>query len=145
MSDENRTSTLAVYRSLQRIREHKRQSAHQKVVAAEVERDRSVARIEELQARVESARTSVDQGDVVSIATYHSYRLQQVITERRETARLAQRNRDLEIRRAHHVTCVREELTLDAVVDRMHEREQAAERRSDARQMDEIASRRRYS
>jgi len=145
MSNANRSSTLAIYRSLQRIREHERKSAHQKVVAAEEERDRSVARIEALQERVEVARTSVDNEDAVSIATYHSYRLQQVITERREEARLAQRNRDLEARRAHHVVCVREELSLDAVVERMNERDQAEERRSDARLMDEIAARRRYT
>lgn len=129
-----------IYASLQRLREHSRRESHQQFRAAEVERDRALARVDELRAGVERARAQVDGGDVEALGLYHSFRLREALRERREEARLAQRERDLETREVQHVRCVRDELTLDALVEEMEAREAVVVRRVEARQMDEIAA-----
>ncbi len=137
------TGVPPVYASLQRLREHSRIEAHQQVRAAEVERDRSVARLDELRTGVDVARSQVDFADADALGTYQAFRLQEGLRERREQVRLAQRERELETRRTQHVRCVRDELTLEALVEEMHALGELDVRRGEARQMDEIASLRR--
>jgi hypothetical protein len=130
-----------IYASLQRLRVHSRKEAHQQVRAAEIERDRAAARLLELREGVASARAAVDPRDAEAVNLYATFRLREALRERREEARLAQRERDLEARRAHHLKCVRDELTLNTLVDELNAREAQEARRVEARRMDEIANR----
>lgn len=137
------TRRPGIYGSLQKIREHERQAAQRRLTTAEEERDRTFSRIQQIQDQVLDARGSVDASDVESVALYNSFRLQQALSERREEARLVQNDRELELRRTQHRGCVVDELSLDALIQRMDDREQSAERHADAVRMDEIAARRR--
>ncbi len=142
MTDGPTRGVPKVYGSLQRLREHTRREAQMEMARAEVERDRVQERLDALNAGVDRARAQLDPLDAEALSTYHNFRLQEALRERRETARLAQRERELETRRGHHLRSVRDELTLDALVEELNARGQEDFRRAERRQMDEIAGRR---
>lgn len=109
---------------------------------AEDERDVQAQRVEAVRNAVVEARASADPNDPFALATYHAFRRRQEVAERREEARLQQREREVDQKRGLHVGRVRDEIATNNVIEahaRSEEREQATR---DARRMDEIAARR---
>ena len=85
----------------------------------------------------------MDPTDPFALSTYHAFRQRQEVSERRDVAKLLQREREVEQKRGIHVGRVRDELAMKNVIE-AHEAaaaHDAAQR--DGRRMDEIASRRR--
>ena len=134
---------MSVYKSLHRLRQYARQESELQVRKAQEERDAQLARIEELRAEVQRAREDVDPDDAGALAAYQAWRLRAEMSERRESARLAQRERDLEQHTRTHADNVRKELTMETFLELQAERALEDARRVDARNMDEIAGNRR--
>lgn len=109
---------------------------------AEDERDAQAGRLDAVRRSVADARAQMDPSDPFALTTYHAFRMRQEVAERREAARLQQREREVEQKRAVHVGRVRDEIAMANVID-AHAREAAAdEARRDSRRMDDIAARR---
>ena len=134
---------MSVYKSLHRLRQYARQESELQVRKAREERDAQAARIDALRAEVQSARAAVDPDDANALAAYQAWRLRAEMNERRESARLAQRERDLEQHTRMHTDNVRKELTMEKFMELQAERALEESRRVDARKMDEIAGSRR--
>lgn len=132
------TNVLA---SLHRLRSHARQEAETALRQAETARDRQEERLAEVGASIRAAQATVDHADPASLVAYQSFRLREEFTERRERARLQQKERDVMLSGDKHIKCVREELTLEAVIEERLAELHDLNRRSEARGMDEIASR----
>jgi hypothetical protein len=126
--------------TLLRLRAHSRREAELQRRDAERERDNQRARLDELHAGVARARDAVDGGDAEAIVAYQAFRLREELRDRRETARLNQRERDVDTRTTQHLRCVRDELTLGVILDLQAERRAQEDRRVDTRRMDEIAN-----
>lgn len=109
---------------------------------AEDERDVQAARLDAVRRSVAEARADLDPTDPFALTTYHAFRMRQEVAERREAARLQQREREVEQKRTVHVGRVRDELAMANVIE-AHAREEAAdEARRDGQRMDDIAARR---
>ena len=132
------TSALA---TLLRLRTAAREESQTALRRAEDERDAQARRLEAVQEATARARSELDPNDAGALLAYHSFRTRQEVTERREAAKLGQRDRELDHKRGIHVSRVRDELAMGNVIEA---REQEAEREAaelDARRMDELASR----
>lgn len=127
--------------TLLRLRARAREESQAMLRRAEDERDLQRGRLDAVRKAIADARADLDPHDALALATYHAFRLAQEPLERRETARLLQREREVEQKRAIHVGRVRDELAMANVIE-AHAREEAEEEaRRDARRMDEIAAR----
>lgn len=134
------TNVLA---SLHRLRSHARYEAESALRLAETARDKQEERLAEVGASIRAAQETVDHADPASLVAYQSFRLREEFTERRERARLQQKERDVMLSGDKHVKCVRDELTLEAVIEERLVELQDITRRIEARGMDEIAARNR--
>lgn len=134
---------MSVLHSLHRLRQHARRETETSLRRAQEERDVQAAKVDALRAAVAEAREGVDPNDASDLSAYHAWRLRTEMNERRESARLAQRERDLEQTTRVHQDNVRRELSLERVIDEHAQRELEDARRAEGRTMDEIASRRR--
>ncbi len=130
---------MSVYKSLHRLRQYARQESELQVRKAREERDTQAARIDALRAEVQTARAAVDPQDANALASYQSWRLRAEMNERRESARLAQRERDLEQHTRTHTDNVRKELTMEKYMEVQAELALEETRRDEARKMDELA------
>lgn len=131
--------------TLHRLREHARKESQQKLQRAERQRDEQQARLDELRRDTEEARSSVDPSDLMSMHAWHAWRLRQEVGERREVARLSQRERDLESARGQHNGRVRDELAIANAIDAEVERQLWEARRTETKELDEVGSRRRVA
>jgi len=136
-------AAMSVLDSLLRLRTWQRQQSALQLKQAQEERDRQAGQVSSLKQAMEQAQRDMRPDDVFEVNDYHAWRLRQELNMRRETARLQQRERDVEIQQGRHVQNVREELSLDAVLEAKALTEMEEERRAEAREMDEIASRKR--
>ncbi len=128
---------------LLRLRTGAREESQALLRRAEDERDAQAARLAALRQATKEARENVDPTDPFALSTYHALRQRQEVSERRDVAKLLQREREVEQKRGIHVGRVRDELAMKNVIE-AHEAaaaHDAAQR--DGRRMDEIASRRR--
>ena len=133
---------MSALHTLLRLRAHAREESQGMLRRAEDERDTQAERVEAVRIAVVAARAGADPTDPFALATYHAFRMRQEVAERRENARLQQREREVDQKRGIHVGRVRDEIATENVIEahaREEEREQATR---DARRMDEIASRR---
>lgn len=133
---------MPVLDTLHRVRTYQRKQSAIQLKLAEVELERQNERVEQLKQAMVDAQKAVQPRDVLSVNDYHSWRLRQEMVMRRETARLSQRERDVELQKDRHIHNVRDELTLQTVIAVRDEEQQLEERRAEARWMDELASRR---
>jgi flagellar biosynthesis chaperone FliJ len=133
---------MSVLDTLHRVRTYQRQQSALQLKLAQVERDRQSEKVRELQDAMLAAREAVQPRDANSVNEYQAWRLRQELVMRRESARLSQRERDVELQQDRHTHNVREELTLQTVITAREEEEALEQRRAEARWMDEIASRR---
>jgi flagellar export protein FliJ len=136
-------ASMSVLDSLLRLRTWQRQQSALQLKQVQEERDRQAGQVSALKQAMEQAQREMRPDDVFEVNDYHTWRLRQELNMRRESARLQQRERDVEIQQGRHVQNVREELSLDAVLEAKEQTEMEEERRAEARQMDEIASRKR--
>lgn len=127
--------------TLLRLREAARKETLTALRKAEQERDTQEARLADVRASVVMARASLDPTDPADLSNYHSFRLRQEMAERRESARLAQKDRELDSRRTAHVLRVRDELALSELIESREAAEALELTRHDARKLDEMASR----
>lgn len=134
--------SMAVLDTLRRLRVYQRQQSSLQLKQAEVERERQAERVQSLEQALVEGHAATSPTDAAALAEYHSWRLRQELNLRRENARLAQRARDVEIQQDRHIKNVREELTLDTVIQARDQQELEEENRAEARWMDEIAARR---
>ncbi len=130
-----------VLASLHRLRAHARQEAEVSLRNAEAARDQQEQRLANVTSGIRAAQAAVDPSDVVALAAYQAYRIREEFTERRERVRLQQKERDVMLTGDRHVKCVREELTLEAVIEERFVGAQEELKRVEARGMDEIAAR----
>lgn len=130
-----------VLASLHRLRSHARLEAEASLRVAERARDQQEVRLSVVTTAIQTAQASVDHEDVAALAAYQSFRIREEFAERRERARLQQKERDVMLSGDRHVKCVRDELTLEAVMEERLLEFQGESRRAEARGMDEIASR----
>ena len=133
---------MSVLDTLHRVRAYQRQQSALQLKLAQVERDKQAEKVAELQQAMIEAQAAVQPHDVQSVHDYHGWRLRQEMVMRRESARLSQRERDVELQQDRHIHNVRDELTLQTVITAREEEQQVEERRAEARWMDELASRR---
>jgi len=130
-----------VLASLHRLRAHARQESETSLRLAESARDQQEDRLSAVGAGIRAAQAAVDHGDAADLAAYQAFRIREEFAERRERARLQQKERDVLIIGDRHVKCVRDELTIEAVMEERLVESQEAARRVEARGMDEIAAR----
>lgn len=130
-----------VLESLHRLREHARLEAELSLREAERAQELQQARIDSLQTGVRAAQAAVDPEDALGLVAYQSFRLREEMRERRERARLQQKQRDVSVQEDRFVRCVRDELSMQAVIDEKQARADEDARRDEARKMDEIAGR----
>jgi flagellar export protein FliJ len=136
------STSMAVLDTLRRLRVYQRQQSSLQLKQAEVERERQAERVQSLEQALVEGHAATSPTDAAALAEYHSWRLRQELNLRRENARLAQRARDVEIQQDRHIKNVREELTLDTVIQARDQQELEEANRAEARWMDEIAARR---
>jgi hypothetical protein len=134
---------MSVLDTLHRVRSYQRQQSALQLKLAQVERDRQSEKVEQLKQAMVEAQQAVKVTEVQSVNDYHAWRLRQELVMRREEARLSQRERDVELQQDRHVHHVRDELILQSVLTNRAEEERVEAQRSEARWMDEIASRKR--
>lgn len=127
--------------TLLKLREAARKETLAALRKAEAERETQVARLAEVRMSIVMARESLDPTDPTDLTHYHGFRLRQEMAERREAARLAQKDRDLEIKRNAHILRVRDELSLAELIDAREKFAAVEASRGDQRRMDELASR----
>lgn len=126
---------------LLKLRRAAREESQALLRKAEDERDAAAARLHAVQAATAAGREALDPTDPFSLTTWHSFRMRQEVAERRESAKLKQRERDVDQKRGIHVARVRDELALDKVIAH-HDAEELEETRArESKRMDEIASR----
>lgn len=130
-----------VLASLHRLRSHARQEAEAALRVAETARDKQEERLADVGTSIRAAQAAVDHGDAAALAAYQSFRLREEFAERRERARLQQKERDVMLTGDKHIKCVREELTIEAVIEERLNEFLGEARRVEARGMDEIALR----
>ncbi len=128
--------------TLLRLRTIARESSSLALRKAEDERAAQLEKLRGVRSAVESARTETDMNDALDLANYYAFRLRSEMAERREAARLAQKERDVEQKRAIHATHVRDELAMDNVIDLRERQEAREQQRRESREMDEVAGRR---
>lgn len=133
---------MPVLDSLLRIRTYQRQQSALALKLAQVEHERQLEKVHDLQNAIVNAHSNVQPRDALSVNDYHAWRLRQEIVMRRENARLQQRERDMLIQEDKHIHHVRDELAIQNVIEAHVIQEAEEDRRADARWMDEIASRR---
>jgi hypothetical protein len=134
---------MSVLDTLHRVRSYQRQQSALQLKLAQVERDRQSEKVDQLKQAMVEAQQAVKVTEVQSVNDYHAWRLRQELVMRREEARLSQRERDVELQQDRHVHHVRDELILQSVLTNRAEEERVEAQRSEARWMDEIASRKR--
>lgn len=126
---------------LLRLRTGAREESQALLRRAEDERDAQAARLTALREATVAARASLDPCDPFALTTYHAFRMRQEVAERREVAKLVQRERELEQKRGLHVGRVRDELAMKNVIDAQAVTAAKEESARDARRMDDIAVR----
>ena len=94
-----------------------------------------------MRAEIERARAAIDPSDPVALSAYHQFRLREEMLERRETARLQQREREVASNVLVHQKNVRDELSLQNVLDEHAQRAVEDERRAETRELDELGQR----
>jgi hypothetical protein len=129
--------------TLARLREHARKESQAKLSSAQVMRDEQDERVQAVRRAVDGARETKDPADLLSIAAWHTWRLRQEVVERREVARLHQRERDLDSARTTHGGRVRDELAIGNAIEAEHLRGVEAALRAETRTLDEVGARRR--
>jgi hypothetical protein len=130
-----------VLASLHRLRSHTRQESGVVLRESERARDQQQERLTELTRGIRQAQAGVDPEDALGLVTYQAFRLREELRERRERARLHQKERDVALNRERYTRCVRDELSMQAVIEEKALREEEDLRRVEARNMDEVASR----
>lgn len=131
----------AVLASLHRLRVVTRQESEVALRQVESERDLQRARVDGVRDAIRRARDGFDPADAGELAAYHAFRLREELAERREAARLAQRERDVEAQTAKHQRNIRDELSLQGVIDEMAALAAEEARRAESRWMDELGAR----
>lgn len=132
-------------RSLHRLRERARRASEMQLHEARVNADRQRQRLEAVHQAVAEAREQTDAGDVLSLTTWHAFRLRQEVVERRESARLAQRQREVDTAETQHAVRVRDELAIQSVIEEQRVRAAEEARYAEGRVLDEIGARMRWS
>jgi hypothetical protein len=127
--------------TLLRLRGLEREASSLALRKAEDDRDAQRAKLDDVRTSIARARESVDTLDVIDLNIYHQFRLRAEMNERREAARLAQKDKELEARRAVHVGRVRDELALQNVIDAKDLAEAREDSKRDQAKMDELAAR----
>jgi hypothetical protein len=127
--------------TLHRLREHARKDSESKLRRAEALREEQQARLDAVQEAVVQARANRDPADALSLANYHAFVLLQRVAERRETAKLQQRDREAEAARTVHRSRVRDELAIQNAIEAANDREMVEERRDETRTLDEVGAR----
>lgn len=126
---------------LLRLRTGAREESQTLLRRAEDERDAQAARLRAIREATLAARNNLDPCDPFALTTYHAFRMRQEVAERREQAKLVQRERELEQKRGLHVGRVRDELAMQNVIEAQAVAAAREESVRDMRRMDEIASR----
>jgi flagellar biosynthesis chaperone FliJ len=132
-------STLS---TLHRLRQFARQESDLVVARARTARDEQAAVLEGLRRRLRESRDAIDPADAGALAGWHAWRLRVEMEERREGARLAQRERDLDMALRTHQKNVRDELSLEKLIEIKHEEARVEAVRAETRVLDEVGSRR---
>lgn len=127
--------------TLLKLRRAAREESQAILRKAEDERDTQAARLQAVLDATVAGRDALDPTDPFSLTTWHAFRMRQEVAERRESAKLKQRERDFEQKRGLHVSRVRDELALEKVIEHHDAEEEEAARELEAKKMDEIASR----
>jgi hypothetical protein len=131
----------AILNSLHRLRQHARRESEVSLRRAEAERDLQRQRLEGVRAEIERAREALDPSDPLALAAYHQFRLREEMLERREAARLQQKEREVASNSLVHTKNVRDELSLERVLDEQALRAAEEERRAETRELDEVGAR----
>lgn len=132
---------MTILKSLLKLRTYQRQQSAVQLKQAEVERDRQAARVQSLEDEVTRAQESLPSHDATFLNDYHTWRLRQELALRRETARLQQRERDVDIQHDRHGKNVRDELAIQNVKTAHEQALSEESRKRESAWMDEIASR----
>lgn len=127
--------------TLLRLRRAAREESQAAVRRAEDDRDTQAQRLAGIRTATASARENFDPSDVAALVGYHEFRARQEVQERREAARLVQRERELEVKRTQHAGRVRDELALETVIERKQVEAEREELRRDNARMDELGRR----
>lgn len=131
----------AILNSLHRLRQHARRESELSFRRAEEERDVQRQRLEGVRAEIVRARDALDPNDPLALAAYHQFRLREEMLERRETARLQQKEREVASTSIVHNKNVRDELSLERLLDEQAVRAAEEERRAEMRELDELGAR----
>ncbi len=134
---------MGTLHTLHRLRQATRRESDVVLRRAQAERDAQAQRLDSLRHQMEAARDAVDASDPAEMASWHAWRLRAEIEQRRELARLAQRERDLEAATRAHQKNVRDELSLERVIEAHEEEARLEAVRKETQALDEVGGRRR--
>lgn len=135
---------MSVLHTLHRLRQNARRESEVALLRAQAERDAQAAKVLAMQEHMRVARDAVNRDDPTDLAAWHAWRLRAEMEERREQARLAQRERDLDTAmRAHH-KLVRDEISMEKLLEAHAERARVEALRKETRMLDEVGARRRF-
>ena len=132
-------STLS---TLHRLRQFTRRESELVLARAQEARDAQMAVMAALHERLRASRDAIDPDDAAALAGWHAWRLRMEMEQRREGARLAQRERDLDVALRVHQKNVRDELSLEKLIESKHEEARLEAARKDTRVLDEVGARR---
>ena len=126
---------------LHRIRNHRKKGAEKEFMSAERKRLAQQARVDEITESVARSRES-DMGDDEAgwVAQAQAWRLKMEVALRRERGRLAEVTQEVQKRQDRLAVATRQARVVEKVIERIDDRATEAERRREARRLDDMGT-----
>jgi flagellar export protein FliJ len=126
---------------LHRIRKHRKKGAEKEFMSAERARLEQEARVDEITESVAQSRESGRTDDEAGwMAQAQAWRLKMELALRRERGRLAEATQEVHKRQDRLAVATRQARVVEKVIEGIDERETEAERKREARRLDDMGS-----
>ena len=126
---------------LHRIRKHRKKGAEKDFMSAERARQMQQERVDEITESVARSRDlSHDDDSAAWVAQAQAWRLKMEVALRRERGRLTEVTREVQKRQDRLATATRQARVVEKVIENIDERATEAERRREARRLDDMGT-----
>lgn len=126
---------------LHRIRKHRKKGAEKDFMSAERARQMQQDRVDEIAESVARSRDlSHDDDSAAWVAQAQAWRLKMEVALRRERGRLTEVTREVQKRQDRLATATRQARVVEKVIENIDERATEAERRREARRLDDMGT-----
>jgi len=124
---------------IQRLREHGKRMARIDLAQAENERSTQRHLLDELEQRMDDARSNVDCENADDMARYHTYRMRMEIVGRKQEQVLVDADQSVEDKRSAVNIAAREAEVVSTMLDRRRELKRTVDERRDRQVRDEVS------